>query len=189
MYYEKFKADFSIFNKIPEINIGEVILRGLIPNSEIEAEAYFINSNSVAVKIYLPNAYVETKQAAFGKMHDFIRMFLLKKGILFSIALKENNISIGYVLCNSPLQTFTSSDQEIDEWTINFWLLEKARGNGIMKRAIIAVLEYLHSMNVPQVFAFVENSNESSITVLKKCNMSFIDDFSIKNMLTFGIKL
>ncbi len=189
MYYDSYKADYDIFDRVPEIDMGSLVLRGLVPDSECEAKAYLQNSNNNSVKKYLPNAYVESEEAAFGKMHDFTRSFLLKKKILFAIALKEDPSPIGYVLCNSPLQTFTSSDLLIDEWTIDFWLAETSRHQGIMKVAINTVLNYLKSKNVTKVFAFANKKNRTSINLLQKCNLEFIDDSSVKDMMTFGIKL
>lgn len=189
MYYQTFKADYDIFDAIPEIDMGSLVLRGLVADSELEAKAYLHNSNNNSVKKYLPNAYVETEEAAFGKMHDFARSFLLKKGILFAIALKENPSPIGYILCSSPLQTFTASQLPMDEWTIDFWLTENSRDQGIMKVAINTALNYLKSKSVTKVFAFADKRNKSSINLLRKCNMEYIDDSSIKDMMTFGIKL
>lgn len=189
MYYVNYKANYDIFDRIPEIDMGSIVLRAVVSESESEAQAYLQNSNNNSVKKYLPNAYVETEEAAFGKMHDFARSFLMKKSILFAIALKENPFPIGYILCSSPLQTFTSSDLTMDEWTIDFWLAESSRHQGIMKVAINTVLNYLKSKNVAKVFAFADKRNSTSINLLKKCNMEYIDDSSIKDMMTFGIKL
>ncbi len=189
MYYSNYKANYNIFDEIPEIDMGSLVLRGLVSDSAFEAKAYFENSHNNSVKKFLPNAYVETGEAAFGKMHDFARSFLLKKGILFAIALKEDPSPIGYILCNSPLQTFTASEIAIDEWTINFWLAETSRHQGIMRVAINAVLTYLKSMSVTQVFAFADKKNRTSINLLQKCNLEYIDDSSVQKMMTFGIKL
>ncbi len=169
--------------------MGSLVLRGLVSDSASEAKAYLLNSNTNSVKKYLPNAYVETEEAAFGKMHDFARSFLLKKGILFAIALKEDPSPIGYILCNSPLQTFTASEITMDEWSIDFWLAETSRHQGIMRVAINTVLNYLKSRNVSQVFAFADKRNRTSINLLQKCNMEYIDDSSVQKMMTFGIKL
>ncbi len=189
MYYAGYKANYDIFDKIPEIDMGSLVLRGLVADSASEAKAYFENANNNSVKKYLPNAYAATEEAAFGKIHDFARSFLLKKGLLFAIALKENPSPIGYILCNSPLQTFTSSDITIDEWSIDFWLAEAARDQGIMRVAINTVLSYLKGMGVTQVFAFADHRNQTSINLLRKCNMEYIDDSSVQKMLTFAIKL
>jgi RimJ/RimL family protein N-acetyltransferase len=189
MYYDSYKANYDIFDHIPEIDMGSLVLRGLVSDSECEAKAYLENSKNNSVKKFLPNAYVESEEAAFGKMHDFARRFLLKKGILFAIALKEDPSPIGYILCNSPLQTFTSSDLTMDEWTIDFWLTETSRHQGIMKVAINTALNYLKSKNVTKVFAFADKRNRTSINLLQKCNMEFIDDSSVKDMMTFGIQL
>ncbi len=189
LYYAGYKANYEIFEKIPEIDMGSLVLRALVSDSASEAEAYFTNANNSSVQKYLPNAYVETEEAAFGKIHDFARSFLLKKGILFAIALKENPSPIGYILCNSPLQTFTSSEITIDEWSIDFWLGETARDKGIMRVAINSILNYLKEMGVRQVFAFADKKNRSSINLLRKCNLEYIDDSTIQKMMTFGIKL
>ena len=189
MYYMSYKADYDIFDGIPEIDMGSIVLRGVVSESESEAKAYLQNSHNKSVQKYLPNAYVETMEAAFGKMHDFARAFLMKKGILFAIALKKDPSPIGYILCSSPLQTFTSSDLTMDEWTIDFWLAESSRDQGIMKVAINTVLGYLKSKNVKTVFAFADKKNRTSINLLRKCNLEYIDDTSIKDMMTFGIKL
>jgi RimJ/RimL family protein N-acetyltransferase len=189
LYYAGYKANYEIFEKIPEIDMGSLVLRGLVSDSESEAAAYFANANNSSVKKYLPNAYAESEEAAFGKIHDFARSFLLKKGILFAIALKENPSPIGYILCNSPLQTFTSSEITIDEWSIDFWLAETARDQGIMRVAINSVLNYLKEMGVTQVFAFADKKNGTSINLLRKCNLEYIDDSTIQKMMTFAIKL
>ena len=163
--------------------------------AEINAETDFVAKNDkfqnlvADITAIIAKNKPETVEAAFGKMHDFARSFLLKKGILFAIALKENPSPIGYILCNSPLQTFTSSDLTMDEWTINFWLAETSRHQGIMRVAINTALNYLKSKNVSRVFAFADRRNETSIHLLQKCNMEYIDDSSIKDMMTFGIKL
>ncbi len=189
MYDEKINADFEIFNTIPVIETDGFIVRGLSENLDDEANAYLLHSSARDVKQFLPNAYITSLQEAYEKITGFTRLFLLKKAILFCIADKSTNLTKGYILCNSPLQTFTGSEEAIEEWTINFWISEESKGKGVMTLAIKTVMKYLGSRKAPRVFAFTDPGNTQSIRVLKNANLEFIDDSTILGMFTFAARL
>lgn len=188
MYYERYKANIEIFNDVPKIDLGGVVLRSLIPNKiEVEAQVYLQISKSNLVRQFLPNAYVSTEAEAMDKMRYFVEAFLLKQGFLFCIAIKETNVPIGYVLCNSPLQVYSDGKTPIGDWTVNYWIAEYASGKGITDVALHNTLRYLKQMEVPRVFAFVDKTNERGIKLLDKSIMKFIDATSMQNMYKYGI--
>lgn len=190
MYFERYKADHTIFEGIPKIDMGGTILRGILPHMlEAESKMYLINSKDELTRKYLPAAYADNEEEALKKLNDYIDRFLLKAGILFSIATKEKSIPVGYILCNSPATVYPDSKEAINDWTIDFWLREQVRGRGIMTAAVYNVLGYLQRMEVPRVYAFVDKTNEISIKILKKCHMIQVDETYDKKMYKFGIRL
>jgi RimJ/RimL family protein N-acetyltransferase len=188
MYFEKYKVDMQIFEGIPTIDMGGTVLRGIFPNLvETEAKAYLLNSKESLVKKFLPGAYVETEEQALDKLHDYVQRYLLRASILFCVATKEKQIPVGYVLCNSPVMTYQNSNRIINDWTIDFWLAERARGRGIMIAAAYNALVYLNKMKVPGVYAFTDKENAKSINILIKCGMTLIEETADKKMYKYGV--
>lgn len=188
MYVEEYKANYRIFLDFPRIDMGGSIIRGVFENMlETESEIYYLNSKDELVKKFLPEAYVESNDQALNKMYSYQERRMFKVGILMCIATKDKQIPFGYILCNSPLAGYPGTTKRIDDWTIDFWLSEKARGKGVMTASVYNILSYLKKMEVPRVYAYVDKSNERSIKLLQKCNMVLINE--TPNMYKFGIRL
>lgn len=190
MYSEELKSNYKIWESIPKIDLGGTGLRGLkLDKIEIEAKYYLRNSNDQLVKKYLPGVFVNNESESLAKLNDFIKRFILRGSILFSLVSKENNIPVGYVLCHSPRLTYLDSEEKIGNWSLDFWILEKARGRGIMTAAVYNVLAYLQKMEVPIVYAFTDKSNLASIKVLEKCNMKIIGESGDGKMYKYAVGL
>jgi RimJ/RimL family protein N-acetyltransferase len=190
MYSDELKSNYKIWESIPKIDLGGTGLRGLIIDKiEIEAKYYLRNSNDELVKKYLPGVFVSNEQESIEKLDDFVKRFLLRGSILFSLVDKASNVPAGYVLCHSPRLTYLGSEEKIGDWSIDFWMLEQARGRGIMTAAVYNVLAYLQEMEVPLVYAFTDKTNLASMRVLEKCNMKIIDETGDGKMYKYAVRL
>jgi len=150
---------------------------------------YFHISKREEVKQYLPEAYVVSKERAKDKIFEFIQRMLLNRCLFFCIAEKATKIPLGYVICHSPLVTYKNSNEQIGDWTIDFWLGKDFEGKGIMGKSLIGILTYLQKMEVPFVFAFVEKRNYKSIKVLEQCQFLRIASTNDNKNWKYGIKL
>lgn len=189
MYCSIYKSGKEIFCKVPKIDLGEIILRGILWGKlELEAHYYYLCSYDEMVKKYLPGAYVSGEDEAAKMLLNYQERFFLRNSFLFCVTTRELR-PIGYVLCNSPLVTYINADEPINDWTIDFWLNKQYRGKGIATSAVYNTCVYLQKMSVPQVFAFVNKSNEKSIKLLKNINMNLLEETYDKQMYKFGVRL
>lgn len=190
MYIPKYKTDNRMFDEIPTINLGPIMLRSIYPNQiEIEAKYYHAISCDPLVKNYLPGAYVENENDALLKIEEYIHRTLSGASVLFCIARTDNKSPIGYILCNSPILNFNNSDEKVGNWTIDFWLHKNNRGKGIMTISVQNVLAHMQKMLIPKVFAYTDKSNKESIKVLNRCSMKIIDETIDNKMYIFGVLL
>lgn len=190
MYISKYKADTDMFDKIPTIKIGQIMLRSIYPNKiDIEAKYYHRISCDSLVKQYLPGAYTENEEQALKKIDEYIHRTLSGASVLFCIARTDDKKPIGYILCNSPIMNFHNSKEQIGDWTIDFWLHPDIRGNGIMTVSVMYVLDHMQKMQIPKVYAYTEKENIKSVKVLTKCGMKIIDETGDNKMYRLGILL
>lgn len=190
MYFDYYKACHTIFEGIPKLDLGGVHLRGiLLDKIEIESKAYFINSSDSLIKKYLPGACCKNEIEAKNKLNDYVDRFLLKSCIPFTIGLKGNSLPIGYVLCHSPLVNYKDSEEQINDWTIDFWLGKDARGQRIMEHILYRVLGYLQSKEVDRVYMYVDKDNYPSIRIIEKCNLILVGESGDRKLYKYGLKL
>lgn len=190
MYISKYKTDNRMFDEIPTIKIGPIMLRSIYPNRvELEAKFYHAISSDPLIKKYLPGAYVENEQEAIIKIEEYIHRTLSGASVLFCIAKTDNKTPIGYILCNSPILNYDNSDEKVGDWTIDFWLHKNNRGKGIMTIAIQNILAHMQTMQIPKVFAYTDKSNKESIRVLNRCSMKVVDETIDNKMFIFGVLL
>jgi RimJ/RimL family protein N-acetyltransferase len=179
-----------MFDKIPTIKIGQIILRSIYPDQiEIEAKYYHLISCDSLVKKYLPGAYTENEEQALIKINEYIHRTLSGASVLFCIARTDDKKPIGYILCNSPILNFHNSNERVGNWTIDFWLHQGIRGKGIMSVCIMNILDHMQKMQIPKVFAYTDKENIESIRVLQKCNMKIVDETIDDKMYIFSVLL
>jgi len=189
MYSEKFKCYSEIWERVPRIDMGGTALRGLIFDKlELEAKHFLRNSFDLEVQRNLPGVFVKNEREAYEQLLKFTDRFIHKSAIIFSVVLKENNVPIGYVLCNSPRLKYLDRDEEIGEWSIDFWIFEKVRNRGIMTAAVYNTLAYLQEMGASTIYAFVDKENIASMAVLKKCSMSLVEETGDGKMFKFMVR-
>ena len=190
MYIPKYKTDTDMFDKIPFIKIGQIMLRSIYPDKiEIEAKFYHIISCDPLIKRYLPGAYTENVEQAINKVEEYINRTLSGASVLFCIARTDDKKPIGYILCNSPITNYQDRQDRIGDWTIDFWLHTSVRGHGIMTQSIIHLLDHMQKMQIPKVYAYVQKENLKSINVLTKCGMKIVDETEDNKMFKMGILL
>lgn len=190
MYIEKYKTDTDMFEKIPTIKFGPLMLRSIYPDQiELESKYYHLISSDPLVKKYLPGVYTNDEAEAITKLDEYISRTLSGASVLFCISNAENKKPIGYILCNSPIMNYHNSDEKMGDWTIDFWLHPANRGKGIMSYAIQQVLAHMQKMQIPRVYAYTEKDNEKSIRVLTNCHMKIIDETADNKMYKLGILL
>jgi RimJ/RimL family protein N-acetyltransferase len=189
MYIDIYKACHSIFEGIPKLDLGGVLLRGfLLDKLDIEAKVYAINSNDILVKKYLPGAYCKNEIEAKSKLNEEIKKFYLKACVPFTIIERENLLPIGYVFCNSPLSTYQNNDEKIGDWTIDFWLSKSVRGQRIMEQVLYRVLAYLQLKEVDRVYMYVDKDNNASIRIIEKCYLIYLGESEDGKQFKYGVK-
>ncbi len=191
MYLDIYKSNISIFEKIPKLDLGGVFLRNfLLNNLEIESRLYYINSSDSLIEKFLPGAYSKNEEDANQKVLDLIKNYSLRLCVPFVIASSNDNVPIGYIVCNTPLYYSSENyDEKIDDWTIDFWLNESIRGKKIMYHVLYCILGYLQSKEVDRVYIFVDKDNYPSIRIIEKCNLIFINEVDEGKKLKYGVAL
>jgi hypothetical protein len=191
MYYERYQAHINIFEKIPTLEVSsQFILRPLIYSLiDVEAEVYQENSSSESVRRYLPNAFANTKELALERIQYLVQGHVLKLILTFCIAFKENKVPFGYILCNSPLASFSDKSGPIGKWTIDFWLNEEFGGHGIVTACLKTVLFYLKQMLVPAVYFYIEFDNVKAIRIMNRLGILQTKKSSVVDKLEFSFKL
>lgn len=190
IYFERYKANIQIFKNIPTLEVGEVILRGFYPSLlDTEEDMFYKISSRLDLKEFLPGAYAESKDDATKIVDNLITKFIIKRCLPFCVAEKKSKIPIGYILCHTPIATYPNSNEEIGDWTIDFWLEKKYEGSGIMSASVYNLMAYLQEMEVPRVYAFVDKHNHKSISLLEKCKFIKVSETYDKKMWRYGVKL
>ena len=79
--------------------------------------------------------------------------------------------------------------EEIDNWTIDFWLHENMQGHGIMATSLSAVLNQLKNSNLSSVLFFVKKDNQKALKVLSNVGLKSKKEALDKSMYQLGVLL
>ncbi len=171
-------------NGFPNIDLGQIKIRNLsLNNIELEAKYYALISNYTLLKKYLPGAYVQNETHAKEKISEYFDRHLHKVSITLCIA-RTDNKPIGYIMLNAP-----GIYEEIDNWTIDFWLHESMQGHGIMAASLSAVLNQLKNSNLSSVLFFVKKDNQKALKVLSNIGLKSKKEALDKSMYQLGVLL
>jgi RimJ/RimL family protein N-acetyltransferase len=178
-------AGMMLFIKgFPNIDLGQIKIRNLdLNNLDLEAKYYSLVSNNASVKKYLPGAYVENVADAKEKINENLKRHFDKVSITLCIA-RPDFKPIGYIMLNAP-----GIYNEIDSWTIDFWLHESMQGRGIMAASLSAVLNQIKDRNISSVLFFVKKDNYKALNVLRSIGLTSKIEADDKSMYRLGVKL
>ncbi len=163
------------FSPFPELKTGRLILRRLTPD---DAPAMFLlRSNESVLKHIGREPIVTLKEAA--EFIEGINNFINKnESILWGIALSNDPATIIGTICYWQLQP------ENYRAEIGYALHPDHWRKGIMKEAIIKVLEYgFGTMKLHSVEARLSISNTASIAILEKTG--FVKEGHLKDEFFF----
>src|SRR5690606_35597561 len=152
-------------------------------NLELEAKYYALVSNNRLLKRYLPGAYVENETDAKKKINEYLERHFAKVSITLCIA-RPDKKPIGYIMLNAP-----GIYEEIDNWTIDFWLHESMQGNGIMAASLSAVLNQMKNSNISSVLFFVKKDNQKALNVLSNIGLKSKKEAVDESMYQLGVLL
>lgn len=142
----------------------QLILTGLfLEKIEKEQEYYLKRSSYKELQRFIPGAYVKNIEESREKVTEHVLRFVLGRGILYCIRIKENRMPLGYILINSPVDNVCCN-----EWNLDFWLGPNLSNGGIMSLAIPYVLDYLRDMGVKVLHTQVDKENYAAIHLLEK---------------------
>ena len=149
---------FSFFPKeFPTIMTSRLVLRQ--PRQMDEDTIFRLYSDTEIVRYIMPP--VSTPAEAYEILQAYINDFYSRKRIFWTIALKENNVSIG-TCC---YEEFASPG--IGE--IGYDLLPAYQGKGYMREALTAIIQYGFSiLQLDEIEAFVSPGNQRSMHLLQK---------------------
>jgi RimJ/RimL family protein N-acetyltransferase len=176
---EEIKANPDIFEKSKSIDVANMLtLSPINPKvmsdpsiMDLEATIYMVNSSSPDLKEAIPGAYVQTIGEAKYKISEFINKMIFYDSILYCIRLKTNQIPIGYILLNSPL-----CQNNLPNWSIDFWLNPVYRGKKIMASSLREILGHMQDMEVSDVYAMTDSANLTTKRLLEKFGFQFVNE-------------
>ncbi len=182
------KANPDIFHKLKTLSVGDIFTISTINPLQFEAEAmaYLAISSSLEIKSEIPGAYVSDIKQARKKLMEYIDRMLVYDSILYCIRLKSNNIPVGYILLNSPV-----SQNGLNEWSLDFWLIQNLRRKQVMVSSLERVLDHMQNMEIKGVYVMVERDNKDCRKLIEKFGFGYINTHlnSGKYILTYGIRL
>ncbi|MCM1139827.1 MAG: GNAT family N-acetyltransferase [Muribaculum sp.] len=161
---------YSLDN-LRQIPMGDVRLQpidfGLVFNDQALQVIQIFAEQSPRIKKYLPNLDLSSLDAMRKYFANLCKKTEL--GYEFGYALKMNragdNGVIGFVFVHTPSENEFAIG--LTEWTIDFCLFEPLEGKGIMRNAILRVLNILkNELDVSDVYAVVDENNSKCIKLL-----------------------
>jgi len=152
----------DIFDKFPEIDLGEIVLRELIPTEDSkDFFKYIINKN--VSKYTSDNELPSSLISAENDLAYWADLFKYGKSIYWAIADKKTNKMIGS--CGFNYWNKQHGRLEISyDLNYTFW------GNGFVTKSVNAITDLaLKNPSAQRVQATVATDNERSIKVLELC--------------------
>jgi [ribosomal protein S5]-alanine N-acetyltransferase len=154
--------DKEVFKQFPVFKTDRLIIRPFV----LEDYESFIAWHRGDIVYYMDGLHyfedgdLETYLRLFLK--NVPRMFQTKESIIWCIAEKSTNKSIGKIeLCKYDFNAETAQ--------IHYCLAKEARGNGYMSEAVNCILNWaFHTLEANRIYTYVSAENAASANVLKK---------------------
>lgn len=171
-YMDLYKCNISLFTTFVKMDIGKgIMVRNIsLENFDLECSHFYKIANQKSVDKYLPDLFFKDESSAKLALIEILRSTELRQRVIYVICDSQNYLPYGYILLSSPNTTLRGTKEKIGEWSIDFWLHEKAQGIGIMPYTLSNFFQRLKSFGIQTLFAFSDNSNSPSKKVLNKLN-------------------
>jgi RimJ/RimL family protein N-acetyltransferase len=172
-YSNELKCNPDIFEIFKPIRINEDLIITWLYHDELEIESkmLFNVSKSLEVKNFLPGIFVNSETEAKKKFVDLLGRQIHKQALIFCIRITKTKMPIGYVMLNSP-----TSEYNLNEWVLDFWLMPQYRGGNIMTHALYNILNYSKGKGINLVLAQVNTENKSALVLLTKLGFGDVSE-------------
>lgn len=162
---------FYTLENIRQIPMGDVRLQpidfGLVFNDQALQVIQIFAEQSPRIKKYLPNLDLSSLEVMRKYFANLCKKTEL--GYEFGYAIKMNSAGdngvIGFIFVHTPDENQYAIG--LPEWTLDFCLFEPLEGKGIMRNAILRILNMLkNELHVSDVYAVVDENNGKCIKLL-----------------------
>ena len=170
-----------IFTPFPILKTERLTLRQLV--NDDEQEIFILRSDSEINK-YLDRQISETIEDARNFINKINENVIKNDSLYWAITLSKKNILVG-TICLSGFS------DETDKCEIGYELLINFQGQGIMKEALEAVIDYAFAtMKVQEIMATLHKDNQGSIKLLEKFSFRHINETDITDhdLMCFYLK-
>lgn len=142
---------------------------------------------------WLPGFDLSTPQSAI----KYVRACVLRKemGLGFTYLIKIRGGIVGMMFVNTPKYNETTIG--FPHWTIDFFLIGMAQGQGFMPKMLLGFFFYLKEvLRIPEIYSIVDSRNIQCLAMLDKClfyqkneNMVFTDPATGNKAIAFCCNL
>lgn len=142
---------------------------GLVFDEQQQAVVQVFASRSPRIKKYLPNLDLSSTEA----IAKYFTTFCMKTemGLEFGYSIKmvqHGDVGyLGFIFVHTPALNEVAIN--FPHWTLDFCIFEGLEGRSFMRGSLIHILKLLkEKMNVPDVFAIVDEDNERCLHLMEK---------------------
>lgn len=155
------------FDNFEIIDCGSIFLSGISENLDLESVGLFLSRSNSQARRFLERCPVNIEEAN-DEIFKMIASFSLKSRLTYTIKLKKNGTTLGFIHIYTP-DNYT----EIKDWLIEYYLMEQYWGKGITTVCLGNVLTFLKKNDVKTIKAVVDYENFASKRVLQKLGFEY----------------
>jgi len=165
------------FSPFPNLETERLILRRL---SRDDSDHLYEMRKDPRMHVHtdtIPDKSIDDTKAYIDKMNKGIDA---NKWIIWAMAHRQSQKVIGSI-------SLWNIDSEDESGELGYGIIPDFQGQGLMKEALLAVVDYgLNVMNLQKINAYTEENNLSSTRLLDKCNFVEFDRIYEKGKLFPG---
>ena len=164
---------YFTIDQLRQIPMGGLRLQpidaGIVFDEQQQSVVQVFASRSPRIKKYLPNLDLSSNEA----IAKYFTTFCMKTemGLEFGYSIKmvkHGDVGyMGFIFVHTP--ALNERAINFPHWTLDFCIFEGLEGRSFMRGSLIHVLKLLkEQMNVPDVFAIVDEDNERCLKLMEK---------------------
>ena len=182
------------FDKPTSIDCGAFhMIVGAMPkvwNQEIEAERLIQIVDNKTVRRFLPDLSFSTTEEAEEWLIKLPLTGMIKRNLPIILRLNDPLVTIGYMMCYSPLTFDENQEDGYKGWAIEYFLDQAVWGNGIMSAALQTLLAHLQQCGIEFIRASTHQDNIRSKRILEKLGLSRVGpDNKVGDHIVYQVKL
>ena len=142
---------------------------GLVFDEQQQSVVQVFAAKSPRIKKYLPNLDLSSNEAITKYFTNFCMKTEMGLEFGYSIKMvKHGDVGfMGFIFVHTP--ALNGPAINFPHWTIDFCIFEGLEGRSFMRGSLIHILKQLkEQMNVPDVFAIVDDDNERCLRLMEK---------------------